>query len=308
MIADKFSAQFGNLNSSIDIIVRLMFMLKDPDIDNSSMAEVVAEDKVLSSNLLKKLEQLSNKEDGVVSFASPDDPKDQPPSKEEIIDSIALAIMRIGHTEMLKQVSGISFGKILGVELKGYGIAKNELWVHSVIVALIAQQMAKLINTLELEKDENAIKLDPTNAFIAGLLHDLGKAALSADLAAKSSTFRSKIDSRTNSWVEVEKHVCTIDHAAYGAQITAKWKLSEEICKAIAGHHTPPPNERMTAIVHLADCGSRMIGSAPGIAGFEFRTDARALQTVNLKMENIEQVIMHVASDQETIANYCATS
>ncbi|MEI6590238.1 MAG: HDOD domain-containing protein [Verrucomicrobiota bacterium] len=308
MITDKYAAQFANLTNSIDVVVRLMFMLKDRDIENSDIANVVATDKVLSNTLLKKLEKISNKESG---YTPPElDPSEKEPvlSNQEIFENLEMAIMRLGHGEILKQVSGISFGKILGGECKGYGIAKNELWVHSVTVALISQELAKLINTIELAQDENAVKIDTTIAFVSGLLHDLGKTALSGDLAAKSSTFRTKIDSRSNSWIEVEKHICNIDHAAYGAQLTKKWKLSDEISTAIAGHHTPPANERLTAIVHLADCGSRILGSAPGIGGFAFRSDPRALQTVNLTMDNIEQVLMHVAANQDTIANYCATS
>jgi putative nucleotidyltransferase with HDIG domain len=318
--ADKLNSQVGNLQASVDIVVRLMFMLRDPDISNGEIANTVVDDKFIASVLVNKLEQMSNKEEGFILFqpeVSIDDgsnKKSQSQSKEpvlsrdQLVEAIEIALMRIGHSEILKLVSGISFGKVLGGELKGYGMARNELWVHSVIVALIAQNIAKLKNTLELEKDENAVTLDSTIAFISGLLHDVGKIALNAELTTKSSVFRGKLDSRSISWIEAEKHICNKDHALAGSELVKKWKLNDDICKAIAGHHTPPPHERLTAVVHLADCAARMIGSAPGIGGFALRTDARALQTLNLKMENLEQVVMFVASDQETIANYCATS
>ena len=318
---DKFSAQIANLQSSVDIVVRLMFMLRDADISNGDIANVVVDDKFIASLLVKKLEQMSNKEDGFIMFqpevddqdttnrAKPDAKAKEPAlSRDQLIEAIEIAIMRLGHAEILKLVSGISFGKVLGAELKGYGMLKNELWVHSVIVGLLAQNIAKMVNTLELDKDENAVLLDTTIAFISGLLHDVGKIALSSEMAAKSSNFRAKLDSRSMSWMDAEKLICNVDHAAYGAQVVAKWKLNEEICKAIAGHHTPPHHDRLAAVVHLADCAARMIGSAPGIGGFAMRTDSRALQTLNITMENIEQVLIYVASDQETIANYCATS
>jgi putative nucleotidyltransferase with HDIG domain len=315
MSEDKFYSQISNLPASVDVVVRLMFMLRNPNVDNSDFVEVLITDKTLSNLLLKKVDLPTDNdgkpEPGEFVYKAPQSnikltpeeiQQQEEEEKQRITEELEMAVMRLGHGEILKMVSGISFGKILGSELRGYNIAKNELWVHSVIVGLLSQFIAKMMTDL------GGPKVDQTNAFIAGLLHDIGKAGLSSDLSAKLSQAKEKLSTKSLTWVEIEKDLCGTDHASYGAILAKKWNLADDVCSAIQLHHQPPEGQLLPSVVHLADSAARLMGSAPGLGGFSLRTDPRALQTCNLRLDNIEQVVQRITLDQEMVKNYCATN
>ena len=122
------------------------------------------------------------------------------------------------------------------------------LWDHSVQVAGLAKRIAGL------EKQSRAFA---EMSFTAGLLHDVGRVVLLAEL---TDEYRSIFDgyageSETILDRESERFGCT--HAQVGAYLTSIWGLPEALVHAIALHHCPSVDPQsgfspLTA-VHCAD-------------------------------------------------------
>jgi putative nucleotidyltransferase with HDIG domain len=81
------------------------------------------------------------------------------------------------------------------------------------------------------------------------MLHDIGKLVL-----ALMRPYQ--IDPRTGSpsalYRAERRELGPLDHATLGAALASRWGMPEEICDAIAAHHTPGSN-RVAAVVGLAD-------------------------------------------------------
>jgi putative nucleotidyltransferase with HDIG domain len=77
----------------------------------------------------------------------------------------------------------------------------------------------------------------PDEAFVFGLLHDIGKVILEEYLPGKYEETASAAHTRTEPWYRVEQEIVGVDHAELGGQLARHWKLDAQVAEAIAGHH-----------------------------------------------------------------------
>ena len=78
---------------------------------------------------------------------------------------------------------------------------------------------------------------DSEEAFLYGLLHDIGKVIFQQYLPQEYGEVGEKAAEEGLPWFEAERAIIGVDHAELGACLAAKWKLSAQIVNAIAGHH-----------------------------------------------------------------------
>ncbi|RMD75735.1 MAG: HDOD domain-containing protein [Lentisphaerae bacterium] len=109
---------------------------------------------------------------------------------------------------------------------------------------------------------------DPDNAFLAGILHDVGKLALLKEVMESYDIPPSKNTLQETSFGETLPML----HQLVGRFIAKKWNLSEDICYVLAEHHQPQHflsdtnwNSaelcyRLTGLVHFSDIVARMLG------------------------------------------------
>jgi HD-like signal output (HDOD) protein len=98
-------------------------------------------------------------------------------------------------------------------------------------------------------------------AYTAGLLHDVGKLFLAANLPETYSQVLAQSQRRKISEREVELEVFDASHAELGAAVLGTWGLPLPILEAIAWHHCPSDSEdqafsTLTA-VHAANAVER---------------------------------------------------
>ena len=114
--------------------------------------------------------------------------------------------------------------------------------------------------------------MDPEEAFIYGLLHDVGKIVLEQFIPKEVES--ASLLSRANKipMDEAEQLVIGVDHAEMGSRLAQKWGLSNDLVAAIAGHHNlsrcPSGSPgAMAATLSIADfiCNASGIISAPGL-------------------------------------------
>jgi putative nucleotidyltransferase with HDIG domain len=94
-------------------------------------------------------------------------------------------------------------------------------------------------------------------AFTAGILHDIGKLALSHSLPQlhRQAIERAAFSEMTSS--EAEKEVIGASHAEVGAFLLGLWGLPADIVEAVAWHHEPRLHHQegfnALSAVHVAD-------------------------------------------------------
>lgn len=109
---------------------------------------------------------------------------------------------------------------------------------------------------------------EPEEAFIYGLLHDVGKIIFNQFMPKEFTLVAEASAARKVPWAEAEREIVGTDHAEMGARLAQKWKLDEELADAIAGHHdlsrcANPEHKGMAALLSVAD----YICHAAGCAG-----------------------------------------
>jgi HD-like signal output (HDOD) protein len=77
-------------------------------------------------------------------------------------------------------------------------------------------------------------------AFISGLLHDIGMTLLIAYLPERYDRVSAEMLKTGLSFYEVERSLYTVDHAEVGAYLLDAWGLPFQILEAVAFHHSAP--------------------------------------------------------------------
>ena len=137
----------------------------------------------------------------------------------------------------------------------------NDLLHHSVATGIAMRSLV----------DQSACRgmIDPDEAFVYGLLHDVGKILIYEFLPKETEAATLMSHARNIPIFEAEREVIGVDHAALGSQLIEKWGLSEQLGAAIAGHHdlsacAEPTHRRLAAALGIADyiCGASGIPAA----------------------------------------------
>jgi len=124
-------------------------------------------------------------------------------------------------------------------------------WSHSLAVAILAELIAK--------NHPGHKDLVPEEAFVCGLLHDVGKLALDMVLPRSYARVVEVSSIRQSNIAEVERRIVGIDHHTAGKRLAEQWALPQVLHDCIwlhgSGFDTLPKLEhrRMIGLITLAD-------------------------------------------------------
>jgi len=132
------------------------------------------------------------------------------------------------------------------------------LWKHSVEVASLSQHIATLEGSAKTIKEES---------FTAGLLHDVGKVVLLAELPAEYCAILGREPSPHAELMVLEKERFGCTHAEVGAYLMGIWGLPFSLVRAVAHHHNPAAGMEKCfsplAAVHGADAIAGSTDTSP---------------------------------------------
>jgi putative nucleotidyltransferase with HDIG domain len=179
----------------------VMGLAIDPDISIARIARVIAKDQVLATRVLR----LANS-----AYCAP----------MQEITTVNDAIVRMGTGPVRNVVLAVCFtSRLQGANV--YGAQGRELMDHAIGTAYLARLVAEKLGE------------DADEAFMCGLLHDLGKLLL-----LKLSRDFIKYGAPTPSTQEIEK-VYTERHPEIGARLMKQWQLPEALEHPVRFHHDP---------------------------------------------------------------------
>jgi putative nucleotidyltransferase with HDIG domain len=279
MTAPEIISKVKNLPPISQAALKLVNLLEQATISNDEIVGVIKCDNVLTAKLLRACN-------------SPYFGLDEP------VASVDQAVLMLGHQQILHIVLTLAFGSAMVVPLPGYAVEANELWRHSLMAATAAEIVAA--NAFDLN-------VEAPVAFTVGLLHDIGKLAMSQAITPEvQHKLRQLIEQEQCSRTEAEKKILGTDHGEIGACLLQSWNLPEDVVEAVANHHQPAcqPRPRLSVITHVANCLAHFAGSAPGWDGFALRVDPAAVAVLNLDSARLETMVIGTRDGFERVDQF----
>lgn len=108
-------------------------------------------------------------------------------------------------------------------------ISASELWDHSLRTGSAARKLAKYENLSESACEE---------AFVSGLLHDIGKLVLAANADADYHTAVERSHREGTPVDQIEWEIFGVTHAQIGAYLLGLWGLPEPVVSNVELHHS----------------------------------------------------------------------
>lgn len=168
------------------------------------------------------------------------------------ITTVERAVILLGFEAVRSAVLAVSVFQTFGksAKISGAHFDRDEFWKHAIAVACAAERLAGLCG-------EEALA---SEAFVCGLLHDLGKVALDAVLPKSFDKVVEAADMLRGNIADIERSVIGIDHMVVGKRLAERWGLPPTIRDCIWLHGQTPEalpaavaNAKLVNLVTLAD-------------------------------------------------------
>ncbi|MFP4145831.1 MAG: HDOD domain-containing protein [Phycisphaeraceae bacterium] len=127
---------------------------------------------------------------------------------------------------------------------------RSAFWTHSLAAAILAELIAEAHHDPELKPDE---------AFVCGLLHDIGKLALDHVLPKAFARVIEMAEVSQGNIADSERKVLGLDHHTAGKRMAQQWGLPHRLTDCIWLHGTAYeslpqlPHSRLISLINLAD-------------------------------------------------------
>lgn len=163
----------------------------------------------------------------------------------------ALGLLGIKPLKMLVLGFSLPKGLLEGVE----GNTLRRYWQHTVIKAVACRLLAERVGGVS--GDE---------AFLAGLLQDIGQLVLIQDLGEPYLRFLSHVEAQQGDVLAMELDTLGFDHAVLSSRLLEHWRLPESLAAAVASSHDtdqilalPVHQRALPQILHLAELMAQAI-------------------------------------------------
>ncbi len=255
------------------VAMRIINYIDDPDAEISQLAKLISMDQALTTEVLK----LANS----AYYGFP-----------RRVSTISEAVVILGFSTTRSVVWSVILSSTLKKPVLGYALPEGALWRHSVAVAVGSKLILQHANVKGVNMEE---------AFVAGLIHDIGKLLLATYVAGAYEEIV-KVIAEGKTFDEAEREVLGYDHAIVGAMAAEKWNLPDIYVDAIKYHHRPQETDNLMAkVVHLADYIAYSMGwGSEGLEGLNYTLDENVLEELGIAPEEID-VLFNETLDQSEL-------
>lgn len=217
----------------------------------------------------------------------------------QVIDDIEQAFEIIGFDAVKAMISHVVTQQAFATNR---GISQDvlkRLWQHAITTAHVSELIAKEI-----------AYSSPKSAFLAGLLHDMGKLVLLIQYPNKYPSSRD-LDHFSNEHSLAQESALGIDHAGAGSQLLRTWSRHAFIADAVLYHHRSLKEIKhafpLVQIVYTAnlmaatqaEVRDRGIAAAQELFGFSPHQTAEIQVQIKVKLQEAEQFLRLGGPDQE---------
>ena len=213
--------------------MRLIGKLTHFDVDFKEVAGLIEKDAILCSQLLKAVNSARY-------------------ARRSTVDRVGDAVVLLGVGKLRKLALSFTVTNLFGRAKTATGWSPLRFNLHSAAVALMAEILAEHVPAANGEA-----------AFIAALLHDVGKFAIAVNLAREYELIAELSSSSGRPIDECEREVLGFDHAELSGMMLARWQLPPYLQQAVFYHHRPAESAEASdgsvKLSQLLECADRFV-------------------------------------------------
>lgn len=213
-----------------EVLVKLNEVLAAPGVSAADVAQVVSADPAVAANVLR-----------IVNSAHY--------GLQARVSSVRLAVSMMGFATTKKvALKAAVFSAFAERRAGDRHFDPAMFWRHAIYTGVAARTLATASPVFS--------TMHPEDAYIAGLLHDIGKIILMDKAGPAYTSMLRAAAARGCPEVDVEQDEFGFTHADVGSVLAIKWSLPEDLAIAIRSHHAPsrdPLHRSLSALVHVAD-------------------------------------------------------
>ncbi len=263
--ARKIVSKTGDLPPIPTVVLKSMAMLNDPSVTVKDIQSQILLDQALTAMILKVANSSLY-------------------GLRKEVTTISYAINLMGYSTT-KSILTAYLAKSLTQSSENEFI-KNVLWRHAVGTALVCKKIAEFMKNVNAEE-----------AFIAGLLHDIGKSVLLKnhyDEYVKHIEFimNERVDELTH-----ERETWGYTHLEVGYLLMNKWRFADIIIESLIYHHNAQEytgNNSLVPIVSLANKVCHRLG----IAFYQSKRDMFEIGLLKINEDDFKNKIVKVAIEE----------
>ncbi|MCB0742683.1 MAG: HDOD domain-containing protein [Ignavibacteriales bacterium] len=246
-----------NLPAMSATMLEVSKLLDDPSTNTAALSRMIGKDQGLSTKILSiansPLYGLSRK-----------------------VSTIDFAILIIGYQDIKNIVVALTMVDSFRNKSDKY-LDQKEFWMHSMLTGTACKRVA----------EDLGFRIG-SEAFVAGLLHDLGMPVMHKFFR---NEFEAIVDDFNNNTplLEAEINHLGLSHQEIGNFLANKWQLPEHLSNSIMFHHKPssnPEKDVLTSIVHLADYMTQKLEIGNFYLDNNYELDQSVLGTLGISSED----------------------
>ncbi len=255
---------------------QVLKMVDNPDIAPRQIGALIERDAGLASKLLKVANSSYYGSSGK-------------------IKTVSQAISVMGMSTVRSTIVSQAYQQMTAVRGASKRFDRVAFWQHALATASASRTLAKLKGWR-----------DPEEAFLAGLMHDLGRLVMDRFLPNELDQILTLALEKTTPLLDAEREVLGYTHIEVGELLGEQWSLPSGLREAVRSHHTPVRFDEcpLGCIVYVANVIAHQVGFAlPPPVLYEVAPEVIAsLGIPQTQLEGLKQVVLQeVMRTQEVL-------
>ncbi|MBN1809732.1 MAG: HDOD domain-containing protein [Planctomycetes bacterium] len=216
------------------VVAKVTDAAADPDTTARDLAKIVSTDEGISAKILKLVNSAFYGMSGEIS-------------------TITQATIILGMREILSLVYSIPTRSLYGSP--DAGIDGKSLWEHSVLTAAISREISYFVKYQV-----------PEEVFVAGIIHDVGKAIISRILGNSYTVLIEESSARGLDHEEAERALIGVPHTVVGRRLLGRWNFPAVLQEAVMFHHNPVVDGKVKPVAGIVYVGNRLARTPPEVS------------------------------------------
>ncbi|MFN2370531.1 MAG: HDOD domain-containing protein [Candidatus Krumholzibacteriia bacterium] len=210
------------------VAAKVLELSADPNTSARQLQQVIADDQAMTARILKIANSAMY-------------------SCSRKVKTLTEAIVMLGFNSIRSLVVTSAARNLYNTKSSQTGLKERLLWEHSIGAAFACRLLV-----------EPRLPGLTEEAFLAGLLHDIGKLVLNQRVPLEFDQIVQVVYNENREFSSTEREILGFDHAHVGAMLVNKWKFSPALEHVIRNHHNPEALCAQDPLLLYLDLGNRL--------------------------------------------------